>query len=115
MIYQKSPTQNQEYLFADDTKLYRRIEDKKDCDQLQKDLNALQAWSDKWLLQFHPDKCVTMRVGNAVDPQIQYTLGTANQHALKSSIQEKDIGVTFESKLTFEKHMSEKINKALWE
>ncbi|KAJ3607705.1 hypothetical protein NHX12_024756 [Muraenolepis orangiensis] len=43
------------YLFADDTKLYRRIDSKDGCDKLQKDLSALQSWSKDWLLKFQPD------------------------------------------------------------
>jgi adenylate kinase len=31
---------------------------------LQKDLDNLQEWSDKWLLKFHPNKCKVMTVSN---------------------------------------------------
>ena len=39
---------------ADDTKIYREIRDKHDQEILQKDLDSLKAWSDQWLLKFHP-------------------------------------------------------------
>ena len=45
------------YLFADDTKIYKEVRGRNDCDALQEDLRALQEWSNKWLLKFHPDKC----------------------------------------------------------
>lgn len=51
------------YLFADDTKLFRRIQDDSDCSRLQSDLTSLQNWSKKWLLTFHPGKCKSMRIG----------------------------------------------------
>lgn len=40
------------------TKIFRAIKGTEDQEQLQKDLLRLQEWSDKWLLRFHPDKCV---------------------------------------------------------
>ena len=35
-------------LFADDCMLYRKIDDNKDCDLLQEDLNGLLDWEKKW-------------------------------------------------------------------
>ena len=45
------------YLFADDTKVFRRISTKEDEETLQKDINEMLKWADKWQLEFHPDKC----------------------------------------------------------
>ena len=45
------------YLFADDTKAFRDIFQQSDCVGLQMDIHALQEWSDKWFLCFHPEKC----------------------------------------------------------
>ncbi len=49
------------WLFADDTKVYRQINTIEDCEKLQKDLSALQYWSQDWLLMFHPEKCKALR------------------------------------------------------
>ena len=51
-------------LFADDTVLYHGmlpipIADTAD---LQRDLDALQAWECKWLMEFNPSKCQILRV-----------------------------------------------------
>ena len=62
------------YLFADDTKVYRRIKSHDDIKQLQADIVALQQWSDKWLLRFHLEKCFVMRVGKSNCPQHTITL-----------------------------------------
>ena len=54
-------------LFADDTKLYTRIKDQDDCNSLQQDLNALGAWSQKWLLKFNETKCVVLKIHSAIN------------------------------------------------
>ena len=38
------------YLFTDDTKAFRCIFQHSGCEEQQKDIHALQEWSDKWLL-----------------------------------------------------------------
>ena len=40
------------YLFADDTKIYRKIKETADIDILQQDLSKLEEWSNTWLLKF---------------------------------------------------------------
>ncbi len=45
-------------MFADDTKLYRHI---RDGNGIQSDLNALDKWSNTWLLKFNASKCKRMR------------------------------------------------------
>ena len=59
-------------MFADDTKVYRRIQTRSDCQELQNDLNRLAAWSKQWLLNFNATKCVALRIRNAV--KYVYTL-----------------------------------------
>ena len=98
------------YLYADDTKLYRDIKSEHDRELLQQDIYNMYDWSQKWLLRFHPDKCVVMNVGNNNLPQKKYKLSNELPY-MKSSDCEKDIGVYIDSRLTFEKHMNEKINK----
>ena len=97
------------YLFVDDTKLFKE----EDCIELQQDLNNMQGWTNTSLLEFHPAKCKQMRIGNSDKPTKQYTLGLGDTLTpLTKSIQEKDIGVIIDSKLTFEHHIAAKINKA---
>ena len=40
-------------LFADDCILYRCITSAQDCTRLQMDLDMLQEWERKWLMEFH--------------------------------------------------------------
>ena len=100
------------YLFADDTKVFRIIKNQADRDILQEDLRKLETWSGKWLLKFHPEKCKHMNISkkaNKSDESHQYLL--LNQNVAKVN-EEKDIGVLIDSELTFENHISEKVNKA---
>ena len=96
------------FLFADDTKLFREIKTHADKIQLQKDLQNLVIWSNKWLLKFHPDKCVSMNIGS-YSAHYRYKMG---DHELSTSICEKDIGVYIDQELKFDKHINTIINKA---
>ena len=40
--------QSDMYLFADDTKIFRRISTKQDEEILQEDINEMLKWADKW-------------------------------------------------------------------
>ena len=101
------------YLFADDTKIFRTITSEEDCKILQEDLKSAVLWSEKWLLRFHPDKCKSMSVGNPRGLKFQYELNIEGKaHKMLSTENEKDIGVTIDPSLNFEKHINEKVNKA---
>ena len=51
------------YMYADDTKIYREIQSDDDYEVLQRDLETLKTWSDRWLLKFHPSKCYCINIG----------------------------------------------------
>ena len=109
--------QSDAYLFADDTKIFKTIYKESDCEMLQDDLDYLQGWSDTWLLKFHPDKCKVMQIGNKNREEFKYKLTQNTEQGpkefpLQYTEDEKDIGVTIDPKLTFEKHMNDKVNKA---
>ena len=101
------------YLFADDTKLFRVIKSEEDTGILQQDLSRALEWSEEWLLRFHPDKCKSMTIGKPKVQNRQYQLNLeGKEHKLESTQEEKDIGLTIDSGLTFEKHINGKVNKA---
>lgn len=98
-------------LFADDTKIFRCVASESDAKELQEDIDSLQNWSDKWLLRFHPDKCHVLTLGKLEN--IKFTKRyTILQQELEHVDIEKDLGVSFDSNLTFEQHISAKVNKA---
>ena len=71
----------------------------------------MQHWTDEWLLCFHPNKCKVMRIGKSNINKHQYKL-KEDGNTLQYTESEKDIGVTIDEKLSFDKHISEKVNKA---
>ena len=53
--------------FAGDTKIWTNIASKEDSGKLLEDLNNLSKWSEKWVLQFNPEKCVVMHAEEVCD------------------------------------------------
>ena len=97
-------------IFADDTKLYS---ESAKCLQLQNDINELQKWSAKWNLFFNADKCKVMHFGRN-NAKYNYTM-KLNDNEIMNVInceEEKDLGVIFDSKLSFDAHVQCVISKA---
>ena len=105
--------QSNVFLFADDTKIFQRIATVNDMELLQRDLDALCEWSKKWLLLFHPDKCKILSLGRNI-LETSYTMKDTDDNIvnLQRTREEKDLGVIIDEELTFEKHISEKVNLA---
>ena len=95
-------------MFADDTKLLRVIKDNTvDREVLQADINSMQAWSKKWLMEFNTGKCNTVTFGHG-----QKHIYTLDGTPLRSSDCEKDVGVLVPSNLKFEEQCCATIAKA---
>ena len=104
-------------LFADDTKIFTRIISEMSkthpranygSEVLQKDLNSIMEWANKWKMEFNVDKCKVMHLGR-LNPKHTYTMGGRN---LAATSAEKDLGVTFDERLEFDKHITGIVNKA---
>jgi len=76
---------------------------------LQKGLNTYQEWSDRWLLRLNINKCKIAFYGRDVNYEYKYYLSST---ALESVDVIKDLGVVFDSELSFVSHCKEKLNKA---
>ena len=73
-------------------------------------MENLENWSNTWLLKFHPEKCKHMNIARVEKTdEFKYKLSEKNIERVQ---EEKDIGVTIDSELTFERHICEKVNKA---
>ena len=98
-------------VFPQTNKLLKQITTRQDALNLQSDIDNLQVWSDKRLLKFHPKKCHVLSLGKLqnITYTHRYRLGGLE---LEHVFEEKDLGVTIDSKLNFEEHISSKVTKA---
>ncbi len=99
------------YLFADDTKLLAQVP--QDQAILQRDLDLLQNWSDKWQLNFNATKCKVMHMGKQLEPA-KYTMTSSegNTVVLEDTSLEKDLGVNIDNGLIFDQHVLIQTKKA---
>ena len=96
-------------MFADDTKLYRHITTEDDREELQKDLDKLQKWSETWLLRFNASKCKRMHMGHSNDG-LNYHLGG---ETIPHDSEEKDLGVIISEDCKTSKQCVAAANKAM--
>ena len=94
-------------LFADDTACHKEINNATDQLALQKDLDQLALWEEKWKMSFHPDKCEVLQFGKRW--KTTYHL---RDHPLKSSNEAKYLGVTISTDLSWKKHTNNVASKA---
>ena len=99
-------------LFADDTKIYRKIQNTHDSEELQRDLDKLMIWSQRWQLPFNMGKCSILHLGKN-NPNHKYKLTSEGDIVELVEIEEeKDLGIKFDSLLSFKQHTSECVSKA---
>jgi len=98
-------------LFADDCLLYRRIKTTQDTNIFQSDLNNLQKWEARCQMMFNTDKCevlcITLNKKNVICAD--YTIHCQPLSLISSA---KYLGVTTDSKLTFNEHINDVTHKA---
>jgi len=101
------------YLFADDAKMYCHIRNISDIDNLQSGIDKFVKWTDRWQVKLNTDKCKVISVHHR-----RYSNKGAvpkyfmNDTVLEEVVEIKDLGVYYDSLLLFDKHVSEKVNKA---
>ena len=76
--------------FADDTKLFRKVNTDGDKQHLQNDLDRLVKWSEKWQMLFNAGKCKCLHTGHG-NLNVNYKMGAT---VLGTTVKEKDLGVT---------------------
>ena len=68
---------------------------------LQRDLNNIKEWADKWKMEFNVDKCKVMHIGRD-NPGHAYTMGGVD---LTVTREERDLGVLIDDRLEFDRHI----------
>ena len=76
--------------FADDTKLFRKVNTDGDKQHLQNDLDRLVKWSEKWQMLFNFGKCKCLHTGHG-NLDVNYKMGDT---VLGTTVKEKDLGIT---------------------
>ena len=99
-------------LFADDTKIFRKICDTSDQEKLQEGLDKACRWCDKWQMVLNTDKCKVLPLGSRREEH-QYELLIGNDRIQIEAVdKERDLGVVVDKELTFEDHILGQVKKA---
>ena len=107
------------YMFADDTKIYHPMTSNKDNDILQNDLDCLQSWFAKFLLNLNLHRCKVMSITKSTacyydtaDYYLKNQSSKTSSSLILRSTEEIDLCVVFDTKLFFMNHISMSIDKA---
>jgi len=95
-------------MFADDTKVGKVISKDEDAATMQKALDAIYQWSQKWKMPFNVAKCKVMHTGKR-NKQASYSMGGQN---LGTTELEKDIGVMVTPNLKPAAHVAKAVKTA---
>lgn len=98
-------------MFADDLKIFGRVDSLIDCYSLQNDLNSVVSWFDSIGLQFNNDKCHSMSFSRSRST-ISYTYAI-NNSTLESVSIKKDLGIILSPKLNYHSHIEAMCCKSL--
>ena len=91
-------------LYADDCKLFSRVDNLLDCKLIQNDLHAIKRWCDENCLPLNINKCKCMSFSRKKELiEFHYEIDNI---LLEKCVTFKDLGVTFDSKLSFVYHVS---------
>ena len=91
-------------LFADDVKILKTINNQADCHALQDQINKLMQWCEMNKLELNINKCCVMSYTRAKQPILNaYKIGN---ECLKRAQETTDLGITFQSDLSFRNHVA---------
>ena len=109
-------------LYADDTKIWRKISTWEDHEILQKDIDSLNNWSIENKMKFHPQKCKVVPIApmekglqnlfNKIFPLQRIFFYRLGDIELEYVQEEKDLGVIVNSKFTWDQQIDALLNKA---
>ena len=98
------------YIFADDAKLVKSINDLSDNLLLQNDITTFSAWSNEWKIALNALKCAAIRFSLAsVDPSPVYSI---NDTPIVFSSTFRDLGVVVSSNLSWSTQINQVCSKA---
>ena len=93
-------------LYADDTKIWREINNEMDFYYLQKDINSLLDWATRNMMNFHPSKCKVLSISKVKPPLVDILPCIQHFYTMRGVLldfteSEKDLGIIMNSTLNF--------------
>jgi ribonuclease P/MRP protein subunit RPP40 len=98
-------------IFADDCKLYFRVDRLVDKDRLQADLERVYRWFDEWQLSLAVHKCFVLHLGSR-NNELPYVINGQNVVAKNHDETAKDLGILVDPALKFSSQCKEACRKA---
>ena len=95
-------------IFADDTKIYAKVNTREDSLLLQADLDTLDIWGAVDQMSYNAEKCTVVHYGRR-NPETTYHL---QGQTLKAVVNQKDLGVIFSKDFRFRSHISKKVSES---
>jgi hypothetical protein len=100
------------HLFADDTSLMEIINNYNESyAKLNRDLNRLSTWADRWQITFNAAKTVYLQVSRKIN-QAPKPILKLKGAIVKEVQSHKHLGLTFNNTLTWTDHIDKLVNKA---
>ena len=99
-------------LYADDTKIWRKILSPSDCSSLQTDIDRLINWSSRNKMKFHPSKCKVLAVSSRSTDSSSSFSYNLDGTVLEFVDSEKDLGVDITPKLNWTSQCNRIYSKA---
>ena len=96
-------------MYADDVKIYHKVNNKKDYNNFQKNLAAVQEWAHKWQMNINIDKCKVLHFGNKNENKTYYLKNVK----IVSSKCEKILGVYIDTDCNLKQHIFYIVKKAI--
>ena len=97
-------------LFADDAKLFSKINIDTVTSTLQQSLDKLASWAKEWQLSININKCAVLSISNKPQPaRLTYFI---NGIAIPCCSSYVDLGITISCDLSFERHINNIVSKA---
>ena len=100
-------------LFADDSSLFLRVRDiQVSHDTLMSDLEKITQWANQWKMQFNPDiskQAIEVIFSQKRTQKPNHPPLTFNGIPVKRESDTKHLGLFLDDRLTFRKHINEKI------
>ena len=98
--------------FADDSRITKAVNDKRDTEKMQSDLDTIYRWTEENNMALNDDKFECLRYGPNMEMKngTSYKSNTDMQIEVKEHV--KDLGIIMSSDYTFKEHISQTVSTA---